>query len=100
MKRTFDVSTKQDADSQPKVTKVTMTFPDGLPEWVMSGYEAFAVVKMQGNWRRKGIPAVAEVNAQDLAPGTRAPAATLEQQVAALTPEQRQALIAKLSQMK
>lgn len=95
MKRTFDVSTKQDADSNPKVTKVTINYPEGLPSWMMDGYDAFLVVKVQNRWRSKGIPATFECNAQDLAPGQRAQALTPEQVLAALSPEERKALFDK-----
>lgn len=97
MKRTFVVSTKQDSDSQPKVTNLTVTFPDGTPVWLMEGYEAFLTVKLQGTWRRKGIPATFECNAQDYAPGKRSAPMSLEQALGALSPEERKVLLAKYS---
>ena len=97
MKRTFDVSTKQDKDSPAKATKLTVVYPDGLPTWVMDGYDAFLVVKLQTSWRTKGIPANLEVQAEKLAPGTRAPAQTPEQVFAALSPAEREAIFKKYS---
>ena len=95
MKREIVVSTKQDKDAQAKRTHLTINYPDGIPAWLLDGYEAFLVVKLQGQWRNKGIPATLEVNAQDYAPGTRAKPMTVEEALAALTPEQRAALLAK-----
>lgn len=95
MQRSFDVSTKQDKDSPAKRTALKVNYPDGLPTWVMDGFDAYLTVRLQSSWRNKGIPATLEVNAQDYAPGTRAKPMTAEEAFAALTPEQRQALIAK-----
>ena len=95
MKREIAVSTKQDKDAPAKRTHLTINYPDGIPAWLLDGYESFLVVKLQGQWRNKGIPAALEVNAQDYAPGTRAKPMTVEEALAALTPEQRAALLAK-----
>lgn len=95
MQREIVVSTKQDKDAPAKRTNITINYPDGIPAWLLDGYESFLVVKLQGQWRNKGIPATLEVNAQDYAPGTRAKPMTVEEALAALTPEQRAALLAK-----
>lgn len=100
MKRVFDVTTRPEAGAAAKITNLTVNFPDGLPTWIMAGYENFLVVKLQTGWRTKGIPPKLEVNAQDHAPGTRAPAQTPEQVFAALSPAEREALFKKYAAQK
>ncbi len=95
MNRMVTVSTKVDKDSKESDTIVTFVWPEGIPAWCMAGFEAYATVKLQGRWRKAGqIPAKVTVNAVELAPGAKA-TVDPEAIIAALSPEQRAALLAK-----
>lgn len=57
------------------------------------------VVKLQAQWRKNGIPnGDLEIRATDYRPGTRATKTkpSIESMLGALTPEEKQALVAKL----
>lgn len=57
------------------------------------------VVKLQAQWRKNGIPAGdLEIHAADYRPGTRATKTkpSIESMLSALTPAEKQALVAKL----
>src|SRR5258708_2010462 len=70
-KSTFKVSTKQDSDSDAKETSLTVVY-DGCPESVAQALATQAlIVKLQGGFRKNGIPATLTVNMKDYAPGTR-----------------------------
>lgn len=89
-----NVNTKQDEDSDAKTTLLKVEFPDGTLPWLAEGFMAFLVVKLQGNWRKKGIPSKFDCRAIDYAPGSRA-TVTPEQALAMLSPEERRALLEK-----
>lgn len=101
----FTVSTKKDKDSAAKKTVLTVKW-DGCTEAVCQALAVQAlVVKLQGNWRAKGIPEKAEVLVKDHAPGTRHVSMTPEQvqamalDAAKANPAQRAALIKALQEM-
>lgn len=71
MIKTLVVDTKQDKDAPSKKTTLKVEYPDNIPGWLVEGYNSFLVVKLQGSWRNKGIPAEFSCKAQDYAPGTR-----------------------------
>lgn len=77
----FSMATRKDKDSSEHATSGVMHFPDGTPQWLAYGFLAFAKVKLQGQFRRKGIPASWKGDAEKLAPGAR--------DVGALPPEQQ-----------
>jgi len=89
------VDTKKDKDSPSKQTTFTVDWTAINEQMLRNGYLAWLIVKRQNHWRNKGIPAAEVCVAKDHAPGQRAPAMTLEQQLAALSPEERKALFAK-----
>jgi hypothetical protein len=75
----FTVSTKKDKDSAARKTVLTVKW-DGCSEQVCQALAVQAlVVKLQGNWRAKGIPEKFEVSVKDHAPGTRHAEMTPEQ---------------------
>lgn len=92
------VSTKASKDAQPVITNLTVT--GGSPEtWKALGMQAL-VVKLQGNWRKNGIPAEFTCNVDDYAPGTRHagtadPVALAKQ----MTPADRAKLIEELKKL-
>ena len=97
---TFNVSTRADKDSAQQQTKLTIDFTGATQEVLQEIATSAIVVKWQAGARKNGIPAAATIKAIEYRPGTR-----LVQQFdvmkldpASLTPEQRRALIAKLSE--
>lgn len=95
-----EVETRPAAGAAAVVTNLTINW-DGMTEEDVRTLAAQAlVVKLQGNWRKNGIPAGdVEVKAVDYKPGTRAARTkqTPEQMLAALSPAERAALIAKFT---
>lgn len=93
------ISTKKDKNSAPVVTNLTVT--GGSPEtWKALGMQAL-VVKLQGNWRKNGIPAEFSCNVDEYAPGTRHAGTNDPVELAKqMSPEDRAALIEKLKAMK
>lgn len=92
------VKTKADARSEAVETDLTINWEGMEPEDIRALAQAHLIVKIQGDWRRNGIPAgEATVNAADYKIGVRkAPTKqTLEQMLSKLTPEERAALLAK-----
>ena len=100
MKTNLQVSTKPDADSPAKQTALSIEWDGCTPEVIRAMAQQALVVKLQGSWRKKGIPAQASVKASDFAPGTRHSGMTLEQAVTNLSAEERAALIQKLQALK
>jgi ketopantoate hydroxymethyltransferase len=104
-KSTYKVSTKQDKDADEKDTALTIVF-DGCPESTVRALATQAlIVKLQGGWRKNGIPSTLEVAMKDYAPGTRHSGLTPEQAKATVIAEaqadkaKRAALIAQLQAM-
>lgn len=93
------VSTKKDKNSAAVVTNLTVT--GGSPAtWQALGTQAL-VVKLQGNWRKNGIPAEFTCNVDEYAPGTRHGGTIDPVELAKqMSPEDRAALIEKLKAMK
>ncbi len=92
---TFTVSTKANKDAQAINTKLTVIMGS------QATLEALAlqalVVKVQGVWRKNGIPTEATIKMDDYAPGTRhGGTINVFEAVKTMTPEQRAALIAEL----
>jgi hypothetical protein len=83
----------------PEVKTVLKINWDGMNE---EFYRALAtptlIIKRQGEYRRKGIPASDEILARDNLPGTRH-GMTLEQAVTSMSTEQKQALAKQLAEM-
>ena len=89
------VSTKANKGAAAVVTNLTVT--GGSAEtWKALGMQAL-VVKLQGNWRKNGIPAEFTCNVDEYAPGTRHAGTSDPVELAKqMTPEERLALIARL----
>lgn len=92
------VSTKLNKTAAAQVTNLTIT--GGSPEtWRALGMQAL-VVKLQGNWRKNGIPTEFTCNVDEYVPGTRhAGTSDPLTLAAAMSPEEREALIEKLRAM-
>lgn len=93
-----EVETRSAAGQDAIVTNLTINWEGMTEEDVRTLAAQALVVKLQGNWRKNGIPAGDhEVKAVDFKPGTRAPRQklTVEQMLAALAPAEREALLAK-----
>ncbi len=83
---------------EPIKTKLVIDW-DGLTDDEMRAMaQAALIVKWQGNARTNGIPATAEIKATDYKIGVRTPkkVLTIEEQLAALSPAERKALVDKL----
>lgn len=95
---TRNVTTRMSSESPEKPTVLSFDFT-GCTEAIYQAYTMAALtVKRQSAWRgknSKGIPTSEVVIVKDHAPGVRAPAQTLEQQVGSLSAEERAALFAK-----
>ena len=96
----FTVSTKPSKDGAAKQTVLTITFDNPQAERALAIQAA--VVKLQGAWRKNGIPEKAEVKMSELMPGSRINGSgpvTFEGAKAllpTLTPEQKAELLAQL----
>ena len=94
------VETRPQAGQQAVETALTIDWSDMTPEDVQALAQQALIVKLQGKWRKEGIPnGECTVNAAEYKVGVRAPKTkqTLEQMLAALSPEERAALVAKFS---
>ena len=89
----FKVTTKKDKASPEVETSLEINFAGCSEAQLKAMATCFIVIKWQGQARKKGIPATATINAVDYVPGKRAPAETLAEQLARLTPEERRKLI-------
>ena len=95
-----DVDTRPAAGAEAVTTNLTIDWSDMSPEDVQALAQQALIVKLQGKWRKDGIPnGECTVKAADYKVGVRAPKTkqTLEQMLAALSPEERAALGAKFS---
>jgi hypothetical protein len=99
MKIRFSMSTAKTEGAAAIVTSGTMIFPDGTPSWLAYGYIAYAKIKLQGRFRRKGIPPQWEGEALSLAPGSREmasllpPAQEAERQFSQMTREEQRTFL-------
>ncbi len=99
MKTNLTVSTKVTKDAEaPIKTDLTIDWEGLTQDELVAMAQAALVVKWQSGARTNGIPVKAEIKATDYKVGTRAPrkVLTIEEQLAALTPAERQALVDKL----
>ncbi len=71
MEHVVKVSTKADKTSAAKFTVLKVTLPDGQHPAVAGLAMQALIVKLQGTWRKGGIPERFECNLVDYAPGTR-----------------------------
>ena len=91
---TFSVSTKTDEDSAAKTTSLTLVFDDAAVERSLARQQA--VVKLQSAWRKKGIPPKTTVKLSDLRVGVIREVPSMEDQFAAMSPEERKQKLAEL----
>jgi hypothetical protein len=98
---TFTVSTKADKTKDAVQTKLTINWDGCSQELVKAMATQALVVKLQGGWRKNGIPKEVTVKAVEHAPGTRhvQGPVSIDQLVTQMSPEEKKALIAKLSAM-
>lgn len=95
-----EVDTRPAAGAEAVTTNLSINWEGVSPEEVQALAQQALVVKLQGKWRKDGIPAGDfSVNASDYKIGVRAPRVkqTLEQMLAALSPAERAALVAKFA---
>lgn len=94
---TTEVSTKATATSEAITTNLSIDWTDMSPEDIRALAQAALVVKLQGGWRKNGIPAGdATVLASEHKVGTRAPKkpADIVALFQKLTPEERAQFLA------
>jgi len=92
-----EVDTRPSAGAEAVRTDLTINWEGMTPEEIRELAQQALVVKLQGKWRKDGIPAGAhEVNAADYKVGTRGPRTkpTLESLFAAMSAEDRAAFLA------
>src|SRR6266404_3328513 len=93
----YNVSTKPYKDGAAITTKLTIDFTGASEDILREIATSAIVIKWQGQVRKNGIPQEATIKAVDYRPGTRLTTApTMDQLVSLMTPEQKQALLAKL----
>lgn len=90
------VSTKPAQGEAPIKTNATINWDECTPEDIRALAQQALIVKLQGKWRKEGIPAEATVNVKDHKVGARAPKKTLLESVATMTNEEKAALLAML----
>ncbi len=95
-----EITTKADARSEKVVTNLTIDWTGMSADDVQALAQQALVVKLQSAWRANGIPAGEHtVKAADHKIGVRAPRkpADIATLINKLTPEERAALLAKLT---
>lgn len=98
MKTTAEVATRPAAGADAITTNLSINWEGMSEDDTRALAQQALIVKLQAAWRKDGIPAGDhEVNAIDYRPGTRAPrkAPDLKSLLAALSPEERAALLAQ-----
>lgn len=100
-KTTANIDTRKEAGAEQVTTNVTFNWDGISTDELQQMAQQALIVKLQAKWRKDGIPAGAHaVNVSDYRPGVRAErTVNVDNIVAKLTPEQRAALIAKLTSM-
>ncbi len=93
---TFKITTRKNENTPKVETTLTIDWADATPEVLKDMATSYLVIKWQGRARKHGIPTTATVKASDFRPGARTPAPTMAEMVAALTPEQKAALVKQL----
>lgn len=96
---TATVKTKPDARAEAVETALTINWAEMEREDLIALAQQTLVIKLQGQWRKNGIPATARVEAHEHKVGVRAPRkpADLAALIGKLSPEERNALLAKLT---
>ena len=97
---TIEVTTRPAAGAEAVTTNLSINWEGMTTEDVQALAQQALIVKLQGKWRKDGIPnGDATVNAADYKIGTRAPKGKpdLATMIAALTPAEKAALLAKLA---
>lgn len=100
MKTTTEVTTKPSAGAEGVTTNLTINWEGMSEDDVRALAQQALIVKVQGQWRKDGIPAGDHtINAVDYKPGTRAARkpADLKTLLAAMSPEDRAALLAQFA---
>lgn len=98
---TVEVDTRPSAGAEAVRTDLTISWEGITDEEIRELAQQALVVKLQGKWRKDGIPAGAhEVKAADYKVGTRGPRTkpTLESLFAAMSAEERAAFLAAHAQ--
>lgn len=101
LKTTTEVATKQAAGAEAVTTNLTIDWEGMTDADLQALAQQALIVKAQGNWRKNGIPAGDHtIKAADYKVGVRrAPQPKdLATMIAALSPEEKAALLAKLAQ--
>lgn len=101
MNTNTEVTTRPAAGAEPVKTNLTLNW-DGMTEDDLRALAQQAlIVKLQGSWRKNGIPEEVTVNVVEHKVGTRAARGpvNIASAVANLSDEEKQALLAKLQAM-
>jgi hypothetical protein len=96
----IEVDTKANKDAESVKTNLSIDWTGMEPSDIQALAQQALIVKLQGNWRKNGIPAGNhEVKAVDFKVGVRAKREpqTLESLLQKLSAEERAALLAKFS---
>lgn len=93
-----EVHTKADVRAESVTTNLTLNWEGMTDEEIRALAEQALVVKLQGKWRKDGIPTEATVNVVDHKIGTRAPRGPVNVLAAVdkMTPEEKAKLLALL----
>ena len=95
MKQVVKVSTKANKDAPEKVTALTVDWEGATLDQIKAYALQALVVKLQGRWRKNGIPASDTFVVKDNPVGSKAQPESLEQQLARMSETERHALFAK-----
>lgn len=95
---TVEVDTRANKDSEVITTNLSINWEGMSNDDLIALAQQTIVIKLQGAWRKNGIPTELKVNATEHKVGVRAPRSpqSLDSLLAKLTPEQRAELAAKL----
>ena len=99
MKTNAKVSTAPEAGKEATITNVEFDWTGMSQDDIVAMAQQSLVIKLQGQWRRKGIPVGdVAINVVDYRPGTRAERGpvNVSKAVEAMTVEQKQALLAQI----
>lgn len=96
---TVEVKTKADARSEAVTTQLEIDWTNMTREDLIALAQQTLVIKLQGGWRKNGIPAECKVDATEHKVGARAPRkpADLAVMIGKLSAEEKAALLAKLT---
>ena len=93
------VTTRPAAGAEKVETDLTLDWSGMTEEDLRALAQQALIVKLQGSWRKNGIPAEVTVKVVEHKVGTRSPRGPVDPAslIANLSPEEKQALIAKLT---